>query len=156
MKKYAFVRDNVVVSVDVCSEESYLYQSPLFQNIIDIDNAIPEPQVGWVLEGSALLPPAGFTRKDILKTRYLNRAAEKNEIIAEMATKNVLRLEAGTWSEMDLLSLSSDAQLNEILSNINDALAFEIAYAKVDSITNPLITSEIKEEWKSMLVNYFY
>lgn len=155
MRTYAFIQNNEVVSVDECSEESYLYQAQFYQNIVDITDAIPQPQVGWTLNGPSLVPPAGFTRREVLKTKYLNRAADKNEIIAEMATQNVLRLEAGTWTEGDLVDLSSDPQLNEILSNIN-ALAFEIAFAKVDSITNPLITSEIKAEWKSMLLNYFY
>lgn len=93
------------------------------------------------------------SEKDSIK--YSKRAEAKNKIIVEMATENMDRVRAGIWSVPQLIELTQDVQLKEILLDLN-SLSFEIAYGKIDSISNPIITTEIKNGWKNKLVAHFY
>jgi hypothetical protein len=97
--------------------------------------------------------PATDDRRSFEK--FLKRSSVKDKIMSEMATENITRVYSGEWAETDLISLSSDTALNEILANIS-ALAYEIAYYKVSQINNPLITTEIKNGWMAKLASHFY
>lgn len=54
MRKYALVKDNVVVSVETLDESQYRDRARDYQLIIDIEDMVFEPQVGWILEGNQL------------------------------------------------------------------------------------------------------
>lgn len=87
--------------------------------------------------------------------RFKKRASVKDGMIAEMAAGNMERVRSGVWTSAQLIGLTQDEQLKQILSDIA-TLSFEIAYSKVDAITNPLITVEIKNSWKALLADNFY
>jgi len=87
--------------------------------------------------------------------RFKKRAMAKDGMIAEMAAGNMERVRSGVWTTSQLISLTQDEQLKQILSDIG-SLSFEIAYAKIGSLTNPLITTEIKNSWKKLLSDNFY
>lgn len=91
--------------------------------------------------------------KDMI--RFAKRAAAKDLIIAEMATENMARLRSGTWTVPQLISLTTDAQLKDILGDIT-ALSFEIAASKIPYLTNPILTTEIKTGWAQKLASHFY
>jgi len=95
------------------------------------------------------------TQAEIDALKYSKRAEARNKIIVEMATENMERIRAGTWTVPQLIELTQDVQLKEILLDLN-SLSFEIAYGKIDSISNPLITSDIKTNWKNKLAQHFY
>jgi hypothetical protein len=56
MRKYALIKDNVVVSVETFGEDTYQEKAKEYQLIVDIEDMAVEPQVGWVLEGNQLKP----------------------------------------------------------------------------------------------------
>jgi hypothetical protein len=87
--------------------------------------------------------------------KYLKRAASQQVMIAKMAAGNISRHRSALWTDSDLILLTQDPELVAVMNDIN-ALAFEIAYVRVDAITNALITSEIKAEWKALLYSNFY
>ncbi len=87
--------------------------------------------------------------------QYKKRAAVKDKIMSEIATENIGRVLQGIWTESDLVALTTDFQLKDILDDLS-TLSYEIAYSKVDGITNELITQEIKDGWKAKLAQYFY
>ena len=94
------------------------------------------------------------TQLEIDKEKYLKRSRAINNMIAEMASENVSRVRSGLWTVNDLVGLTQDAQIKEILSDLM-SLSFEIAYGKVDGVTNALITSDIKTLWKAKLAANF-
>jgi hypothetical protein len=55
MRKYALIKNNVVVSVETMEEETYREKAKEHQLIVDIEDLAVEPQVGWVLEGNRLI-----------------------------------------------------------------------------------------------------
>lgn len=87
--------------------------------------------------------------------RFTKRAQARDKIIAEMATENMARVRAGIWTTQQLISLTEDAALKNILGDIT-ALSYEIAYSKIDALTNPIVTQDIKDGWKNKLLQHFY
>lgn len=96
-----------------------------------------------------------LTQEQKDKIKYLKRASVRDQIIAEMATENMTRVRAGIWSVSDLIALTQDSTLKEILSDMQ-SLSYELAYGKIDLITNSLITTDIKNAWKMKLYLNFY
>lgn len=96
-----------------------------------------------------------YTQKELDFHRYLKRANVKNEIIAQMASENMERVRNGIWTVSDLVNLTEDPELKLILDDIN-TLSFELAHNRIDTITNPIVTTDIKNQWKQMLVDNFY
>lgn len=89
------------------------------------------------------------------KARFEKRASVKDEIIATMASENMERVRNGVWTTAELISLTQDTDLKNLLDDIN-TLSYEIAYSKIDGIQNQLLTEEIKGSWKSLLYSHFY
>lgn len=87
--------------------------------------------------------------------RFKKRAYAKDSIIAEMAAGNMERVRSGIWTVSQLIVLTQDPELKQILDDVN-TLSFEIAYSRVDGLTNPLLTTEIKNSWKVLLQSHFY
>jgi hypothetical protein len=56
MRKYAFLKNNIVVLVDSIEPEEYGNHIAHWDAIIDIDGFDPEPKTGWILQGNALVP----------------------------------------------------------------------------------------------------
>ena len=94
--------------------------------------------------------------KNILKTKKSEYYFQnKDKIIAEMASENMERVRNGAWSVANLISLTQDADLKHVLDDIN-TLSFELAMSKLQTITNPLLTAEIKLAWITKLQNNLY
>ena len=87
-------------------------------------------------------------------TRFKKRAEVKSTLIAEMAAGNMERVRSGVWTTSQLISLTQDLELKQILNDL-DSLSFEIAYSRIDGLTNPLLTTEIKNSWKKLLSDNF-
>ncbi len=89
------------------------------------------------------------------KQRYIQRANSKDSMIATLAAGNMSRIRAGTWTVPELVSFMQDAVVIQILTDIN-TLSFELAFQKVDLISSPLVTDQIKADWKALLAANFY
>jgi hypothetical protein len=87
--------------------------------------------------------------------RFAKRAAAKSIIIAEMATENMARVRNGTWTTSQLISLTQDAELKNLLGDV-ESLSYEIAASKIMGLTNALLTSDIKASWIAKLQSHFY
>lgn len=92
-------------------------------------------------------------QKDFM--RFKQRAEIKSTLIAEMAAGNMERVRSGIWTTSQLISLTQDLELKQILNDL-DSLSFEIAYSRIDGLTSPLLTTEIKNSWKKLLSDNFF
>jgi len=95
------------------------------------------------------------TQKILDYRRYKLRAENKDHIIAEMASNNMERVRSGEWSVPDLIGLTQDPQLKEVLDDVS-TLSFELAIQKLSSVTHPLMTAAIKTEWIDLLTLHLY
>lgn len=57
MRKYAIVSNQVVQSIVTVEDEAASELVRTNEMVIDIEDQIPQPEVGWVLSGNALLAP---------------------------------------------------------------------------------------------------
>jgi hypothetical protein len=149
--KYAQVVSGEIINVILTEEtnlgsEFYLVNENDYSNISGFVNFSK-----YFPQGSGYAP----TQEEIDLNKFLNRAGIKDRLIAEMAQENIARVRAGTWTTAQLVGLTQDEQLKELLNDLN-SLSFEIAYTKVDGLTNPLLTTEIKNSWKTKLATHFY
>jgi hypothetical protein len=59
MKLHACIKDNVVDQlVEIVDEEQYQFLAKNYSTILDISETIPQPQVGWVFNGTGLEHPS--------------------------------------------------------------------------------------------------
>lgn len=56
-RKYAFIINNAVVKIESIEEEVYRQVINSYQNLIDIEDEVIQPQVGWIIEGNKLVDP---------------------------------------------------------------------------------------------------
>lgn len=95
------------------------------------------------------------TPKERDRIKYSKRAAVKDQIMVEMATENMERVRAGIWSTPQLIALTQDAELKLVQDDIN-SLSFELAVMKLQTLSNPLITPDIKMGWIQKVMKHFY
>jgi Mg2+/Co2+ transporter CorB len=96
-----------------------------------------------------------LTQEEKDKAKYLKRAEALNKMMAEMAVENMARVRSGVWTIDDLVSLTQDTMVKQLISDLT-SLSFELAYQKVDLITSPAVTSDIKIQWKTKLASNFF
>lgn len=113
---------------------------------------------GWIISATdnymdALLNRLTPAQRDDIK--YKNRARALDQIMAWMAVENMTRVRAGIWSVPQLISLTQDATVKEIISDLS-SLSFEIAYSKIDLIAPAFVTPEIKATFKAKLAANFF
>lgn len=98
---------------------------------------------------------AASIAKEKAIVKYMTRARVKDRLIAEIAVENVERIKNGTWQISDLIALTQDAGIKAVLDDMN-SLSFELALAKIDNIAAPIITTEIKNQWKAKLASSLF
>lgn len=54
MRKHAFLKDDIVVMVESVEAEKYKEYTETYNTIIDIEDMIPQPEIGWILVGNKL------------------------------------------------------------------------------------------------------
>lgn len=125
-------------------------ESSQFEYLLPLGSvAITDAEAEAIRLAAIPVPPVK-TQAELDYDRYIKRAQAKDKILAEFAAENMTRVRAGVWSVPDLIALTQDAQLSLLLANIN-TLSLELAIATVQSVTNPLITPEIKAGWVAKL-----
>lgn len=84
------------------------------------------------------------------KARYRERAKVKDELVVGICADNMERIRSGLWSVSQLVELTEDPIFKKLQDDIN-SLSFELAQGKIMSLSNPIITQEIKNEWVARL-----
>ena len=112
----------------------------------------------WLAEGNIPEPadvvPAP-SQLELDSQRFSKRASAKDFLIAYMAADNVSRVRSGIWTVQNLKDLMADAEIVSLLNHIN-TLSYELAIVKIQSLTNTLITAEIKADWIAKLQDNLY
>jgi hypothetical protein len=122
---------------------------------LELPDGTPESVWQAKLAPYVVAPAPAQSQKEKDYDRYFKRAQNKDKILAEMASENMERVRNAVWTTADLIALTQDVELKQVLDDVN-TLSFELAVAKVTSITNPLITPAIKSGWIEKLSAHFY
>jgi hypothetical protein len=93
MRKYAFIKDNVVRLVDSIDEQDYSLHIREWDSIIDVEDLSPVPQVGWMLIGNSLLPVSPETQQ---REQQVFGALLALEMVNKMGARNLALSQSGT------------------------------------------------------------
>ena len=74
MQKYALVNNGVVT--DIVETEDYDLYIKINHMVIDITDANPPPQIGWVLNGNQLDIPTGISNREKMEIDLNRRKRE--------------------------------------------------------------------------------
>lgn len=109
MRKYALLNNNEVVETLDLNEDEVREKSLTYQLIIDIEDMLPEPEIGWHLDGNQLVAFAPGSQEKIEEELALKKM-EKGIEISKLAIKRV-----GTKNKM---LNKSQAQITSLLTTL--------------------------------------
>lgn len=110
---YALVRNGYVLEIKDLTEEEYKILIRVYDNIIDITNTDPVPQVGWILSGNKLIE---LPLKDKLARQQLEQR--------EFGTQLVMKLIDMVGTKNLELSASGNAvNVSSILTSLNSIMS---------------------------------
>jgi len=110
---YALVRNEYVLEIKDLTEEEYRVLIKAYDNIIDITNADPVPQIGWILSGNKLIELP-------LKDKLAKQQLEQRQFGADLVTKLIDLV--GT-KNLELAMNGSVLNVGSILSSLNSIMA---------------------------------
>jgi len=92
MRKHAILDDNIIVEIMDLDEETYVKEASYHQLIIDIQDLVVPPQVGWILVGNQLSPPPGqsVAIKDLVKAKIKYYQESAPELLRDLYAQNTL------------------------------------------------------------------
>jgi len=154
MRKYAFINNNIVVSIKDLSEIEYIEEVKKYQLGLDVTEELILPQIGYILEGNKLVAfSSNISEAELLKLKMQGRLIFGNklcqECIIKISARN-LELQKTSLEVLNLMSMLSPVQaclqscalptavnlLNQLKPNLLDYE--EILNFSIDSINNYL------------------
>jgi hypothetical protein len=101
MRKYAFIKDFRVHSVEELDDESFLDASRFYEAAVDVTDCIPYPEVGWNLVGNELHPPSPLlTMEEITNAQQYNQRVFGQKLapilVDKMGARNLKLAAEGT------------------------------------------------------------
>jgi hypothetical protein len=148
MKLHAFLRDNVVVEVRSITDEQYVDHIKNYQMIIDVDNLLISPQVGWILVGNILSPPPGqaVDLKTMIKAKIKSYQEQAPELLRDMYAENTLLGITTTQSDQMF------ADYQDVLIRIREGAWPTALHALNQKQPSGFVTQEMIDSWKAMLM----
>lgn len=147
MKKYAFLRDNAVVSVQELSDEQFVDINKQYEMAVDVSDYISLPSIGYILSGNKVVPAPGMelTIKDMIKARiklYRSRAAD---LLVDIYASNTL---AGMTTAQSDASFTLHA---DVIFCINEG-AWPTAMLRLNAkATAGTIPQELADSWIAII-----
>lgn len=147
MRKYAILDENIVVEVLDLDDAGYVREASYHQLIVDIQDLVIHPQVGWVLVGNTLTPPPGQTVpvKDAIKARIKYYQSEAPELLRELyATNTLLGITLQQSNQM-----FSDYQ--DVLIRIREGAWPSALYCLSQKTPSGFVTQDMIDNWTAMI-----
>jgi hypothetical protein len=150
MRKYAFLSENTVTKVESIEESQYSGLAREYQLIIDIEDLIVCPQVGWVLSGNSVVPGNGqvVSMKELVKSKLRSYQEIAPELLIDMYATNTL---TGMTAAQSDSSFTSHEDVIFVLCQG----AFPTAIYRLNrKVTEGSITRELADSWIALIQAY--
>lgn len=138
MRTYAFIRSNMVITVGVLAdEEAYRTAISEWQAIVDIEDQLPRPEAGWLLEGSSIVPPTAISSDPVEYIKYF---------ILRPAKKFAADLEEQFVAENIAMGITQAGKTDAVaaaLVNVTTAIRSLSLYSALTAIAAVNITPEL-------------
>jgi len=147
MRKHALLNNNVVVEICDLDENSFNLKIHSHQLIIDIHDLIIPPQLGWVLVGNQLQPPANapVPLKDIIKARIKYYQENAPELLRDLYAENTL---LGITAEQSN-QMFNDYQ--DVLIRIREGAWPTALYCISQKEPSGFVTQEMIDNWAALI-----
>lgn len=147
MRKHAVLDNNEVISVMDLDENLYAEMARSHQLIIDIHDLVITPQVGWVLIGNQLAPPANAAvpLKDLIKARIKLYQEQAPELLRELYSTNTL---------LGITLQQSDEMFTEyqdVLIRIREGAWPTALYRLSQKTPSGFVTQEMIDSWSALI-----
>lgn len=150
MRMYAFLIDNEVVKVESIDPEQYVDVSKDYNLVIDVEDLVVCPQVGWVLSGNSLVPSAAQSSnvKEMIKLRIKGYQSLAPELLRDMYAQNTL---------LGITSSQSDAvfdDYSDVILRLQQGAFPTAIYRLQQKQPSGFVTQEMLDAWIATIQNY--
>ena len=147
MRKHAILDNNLVVEIMNLDEELYKREASYHQLIIDIEDLVIQPQVGWLLSGNTLIPPPNspVPIKDLIKARIKYYQEQAPELLRDLYAENTLLGITVQQSNQ----MFSDYQ--DVLIRIREGAWPTALYCLSQKQPSGFVTQQMIDNWYNMI-----
>lgn len=132
IRKFAGIKNNQVVALIDIPEEEYRQSSGNYELLVDVQDAVPMPEVGWFLVGNQIIKinPDGKSQEDLEREKNKWKrefgTALSGEMMDRLGARNVILKKSGAFVTGMLINLGP-------ISSLLNSGAIQTAYAATQS-----------------------
>ena len=147
MRTYAIVNDNTVTAVSTLTENQVMEQAVENQLILDIEDLLIRPQIGWVLQGNALALAPGqvVSLKEMIKARVKHYQESAPELLRNLYAENTL---------LGITAQQSDQMFDDyqdVLIRIREGAWPTALYRLQHKQPSGFVTQDMIDRWAAMI-----
>jgi len=99
MKKYAVLNNNIVTEIALLETEDSIAKAMVSQMVVDVDDLLIQPEIGWVLVGNEIKPASPLSAEarliKIMQMRFKFGNQLADLMVQKMSIRNVTLIAAG-------------------------------------------------------------
>lgn len=146
---YALINDNIVDKVLELSDEQVAEYARQYSIIISIENLLIQPQVGWVLQGNQLAPPAGqqVALNEMIKAKIKSFQDQAPELLRDLYVTNTL---------LGITTQQSDQMFDDyqdVLIRIREGAWPTALYRLSQKQPSGFVTQEMIDNWYNLIAS---
>ena len=148
IRKYAVLDNNIVVEILDLDEAGCVREGSYHQMLVDVQDLVVPPQIGWILNGNKLTPPANqvVTLKLMIeaKIKYFQDSAPA--LLRDLYSTNTL---------LGLTTAQSDQMFDDyfdVLVRIREGAWPTAVYRLSQKSPSGFVTQEMLNNWSAMIV----
>lgn len=147
MRKYAILDNNVVTEIEDLDDAGVQHEASYRQLLIDITDLLIQPQIGWVLVGNQLAPPASqaVALKDLIKARIKYYQDNASDLLRDLYADNTML--GITDQESD--EMFSD--YSDVLMRIREGAWPTALYRLAQKQPSGFVTQEMLDNWIALI-----
>lgn len=147
MRKYAILSNMAVISIVELSDDQVLQAMQDNEMVIDVQDLVTTPQVGWVLNGNNLVPGPGqqFDMHQYVSNRIKHYQSVAPKILVDMYAQNTL---------LGITNAQSHEMFNEyldVLMAIREGAFPTAIYALQQKQPGGFVTQEMLDSYINIL-----
>ncbi len=147
MRKYAILDNNIVIEILDLDDDSYIRESSRHQILIDIQDLIIPPQIGWELSGNKLAPIAGqeLTVKKMVEAKIKYYQDTAPVLLRDLYATNTL---------LGLTTAQSDQMFDDyfdVLVRIREGAWPTALYRLAQKTPQGFVTQQMLDDWYTMI-----
>ena len=147
MRKYAILDNDVVVEILDLDDEACVREAAYHSMLVDIQDLVIPPQVGWLLDGNKLVPPANqvLTLKLLIEARIKYYQESAPALLRDLYSTNTL---------LGLSIAQSDQMFDDyhdVLLRIREGAWPTAVYRLSQKAPSGFVTQQMLDNWAALI-----